>query len=215
MTKSNKILAVVVAILAVISIALFMGKKNYAVGSAGNGVPTGFDNVNLTGALQIGVTEGNPNVFSPYGVGSLWTSGVIVSSSTLYTQGGSTSGGLCTVSTVAASTTLTLTAANLACSTLSITSGTSTTLTVTLPATSTITSRLLYSGDVERLMIYSASTTAGVIVFSNGTGFTLLSPLTIASTTAATTTLSAGKLAELSIVKLPTTDIEAIFLPAK
>lgn len=133
-----------------------------------------------------------------------------------YSASGGVVGGICSVSTAISASTLTLTNANLSgCETLSITSGTSTvTLAVTFPASSTM-GTLANSGDVQHLVVYAASTTAGSIQFVAGTGFGLLSPLTVASTTAATTTIAGGGLAALDIVRLPTTDIKAVILPSK
>lgn len=84
----RKILLIVTISLVIIGILSAIVKspvshKKYSVGSAGNGVPSGFDNVNLTGSLQVGISAGNPNVMPTYGVGSIFALGQIVSSSTI------------------------------------------------------------------------------------------------------------------------------------
>lgn len=219
MLKLKNILIVVVVALVAIAVGYKLNStQNYSTGTAGQGVPSGFDNVNLWGGLQVGVSEGNPNVMPVYGVGSIWASGAIVSSSTAYIQGGGvTTGGLCTLSAASTTNTVYLTVSNLACSTLSVTTGTTTVaLSVVMPASSTISTNL-FAGDVRSLNIYAASTTGGNLIISATTtaGFSMNSPLGIASTTAATTTISAGEIGILNYTRLPTTDIYGGILPYK
>jgi hypothetical protein len=206
MTKIQKILIVVVVAIALVLIGWVAHKPSSSpamVGAvAGQGVPSGFDNVSLTGILQVGV---NPN-------GNLNAIPTQFATGTVYAQGDLIQGGLCSVSSVVSTTTLNLTAANLECSTLSITNSSSSALTVNLPASSTLT-YLANAGDETDTYIYSASTTGANITIANGTGFTLNSSLTTASSTAATTTITAGTLGYIASVRLPTTNLIGLMLP--
>lgn len=136
----------------------------------------------------------------------------------IYGQGGIIEGNgvssACSLTPASSTAGVTLTAANLICSTLFVTSATSTTFTLTLPASSTMSS-LVNSGDSQLTYIYAASTTAGNIVLAGGTGFTLASPIAVASSTAASSTIAAGTVGILDQVRLPTTNLIGIITPSK
>lgn len=203
MTKLQKILIVVVVAVALVVVgwvAHTSPKPIAMVGEvAGQGVPSGFDNVSLTGVLQVGV---NPN-------GNLNAIPTQFATGTVYAQGDLIQGGACAVSST---TSITLTAANLQCTELSVTNLGAGTLTVTLPASSTLT-YLANNGDETDTYIYAASTTAGNLLFANGTGYTLNSPITSASTTAATSTITAGAMGSINTLRLPTTNLIGLILP--
>jgi len=198
-------------IVAVLALVLSFGKGTTVVEKLG-AVTT---NLPSLGVARLEVGSGCGDAFTSC-TGLVLSSSGITSGLPSYFASSSVSGGVCSVSTASTTATLQLTVSNLTnCSLLSITSGTSTALTVTMPASSTM-STITNSGDSQGIMIYSASTTGGTIVFAATTsGFSLMSPLTLASTTAATTTLNAGKVAQLNFVRLPTTDVAGVLVPAR
>lgn len=215
MNKLEKILIVVGIITAIILSIVALESKPLAhsvvmTGSvAGQGVPSVYDNVSLTGILQTGV---NPN-------GNLNAIPSQFATGTIYAQGGVIQGGNCSI--VQASSTLTpntiyLTASQIfGCTLLSITNGSTTgALAVVLPASSTVTS-LANAGDTSDMSIYAASTTAGNIIVQATTtaGFSISSPIGIASTTAASSTYPSGKTGELIVNRLPTTGLNAELIP--
>lgn len=215
-TTYKTIVGIIAAIIIVVVGIIYLVPNHSSVkGISGTGEPSGFDNVSLTGGLKVGVAQGDVSL-PGYGVGSIWASSTIISSSTLYAQGGITSGGICSISSASTTATIYLTNLNLLCTELSITSGTSTTLIVTLPASSTMTA-LSYPGDASNLYIYAASTTAGNLIIAGTTtaGFSINSTLGIASTTAATTTVIAGEAGIFDYFRLSTTDMYGMITPNK
>lgn len=206
MSKNIKLGLAVLAIVIIAGVTIFsFGSKSGSVAS-GYGVPTVFDNVNLLGSLVTGVSTGNPTV-SP---------NTNYSAGTVYAAGDLIQGGLCTITATASSTaSIQLTSANLGCTTLVVnTASTTGTLTLVLPASSTMTS-LANIGDESDTYVYAASTTGNNIVIAATTtaGYSISSPIGIASTTAASTTIQAGKIGILFSTRLPTTNIYGVVVP--
>ncbi len=121
--------------------------------------------------------------------GSITVSGTTTNAGAVYSTGGSSVGGLASLTIAGAlPASTTLTQANLLNSFISVlpTTGSGT---VFLPASTTLTNFLPNAGDCTRFVIFNATTTAGQMIgLAPGTG-TLLE---IASTTAAVNTVSTG-----------------------
>lgn len=88
-----------------------------------------------------------------------------------YFGNGVQEGGLATSAT--ASTTVNLTAAQIASSSVIAIVASSSATTVNFPASSTLTTFLPNAGDMTQLVIWSSSSTASTITFAGGTGTTL------------------------------------------
>ena len=197
------IIAVLVLAVGYLAIPKSSHTPTVAAGVPGTGEPTLYDNVNLTGSLIAGV---NPNN------GPVYPSNFVTG--TVYAQGDFIQGGSCAISSVVSTTTLNLTAAQLACTQIDITNSSSSALTVNLPASSTVTS-IANIGDESDTYIYAASTTAGNLTIVAGTGFSIASPIGVASTTAASSTVVAGTMSIFNINKLPTTNLLGLLIPTK
>ncbi len=168
----------------------------------------------ISGGLQVMLS----NVGDTFTVGTTATGfSISGSAGSVYTGGGITfGGGVYSTSTASTSAAVTLSALAFPYNLISFTTGTSTTNVITLPASSTFpTTWLANAGDSDDIYIYAASTTGGVLQFANGTGFTLSSPIGIASTTAASSTIPAGSVAVLKVLRLPNTNLQAVFIPTK
>ncbi len=196
MSQKIKYLLAVVVVALVAYLILTHSSQNLVGQASGSGTPTVYDNVNLLGEMQVGVTAGNPTIFSPYGAGTIWASGAIVSSSTIYAQAGLTQGG---VQTLATSSSGTLTPTQISSSLLVVNVSTGTgAITLTLPATSTLASFVPNVGDVQQLVIYNASTTHAGITLAGSTGVTLQAPIN-ASTSKA---IAGGDTAILEFIRV-------------
>lgn len=214
----NTKLKYIIGIVAVLILALFVKfEPGVLVAGAGSGEPSGFDNVPLTGGLKLGVTPGDVSLPS-YGNGSLLVTGPLVASSTAYFAQDIVEGGICSRSLASTTNTYLVTSSDLQnCSMISITSGSTTgSVAVQLPATSTVTG-FVNPGDSATLYVYAASTTANNLVITATTtaGFAIASPIGIASTTAASSTIPAGNVGILDILRLPTTNMTAVITPSK
>lgn len=145
----------------------------------------------------------------------------------VYTQGGIQFGGGSSSLTIASSSTTTaLTAVNFGTNNVGvvnsnynlilITTGTTTyTEAINLPASSTFpTSFLPNAGDSDDIYFYAASTTASNLILVSGTGFTIKSPIGVASTTAASSTLQAGGVVVMNILRLPSGNLLGLLMPA-
>ncbi len=138
------------------------------------------------------------------------TQGLSVSDSSRYAStrfaSSSTSGGI--NSYVNSTTTATLSQSDLVgYSTVGILASTTAASTITLPASSTLTTLVANSGDVANFTIVNSSATAThVLTIAGGTGTTLQT----ASTSAV---LAASKTGMLRLVRLPSTDVIAQFVP--
>lgn len=134
----------------------------------GNGVPSGFDNVNLWGALQVGISEGNPNIMSGFGTGSISATGLITSSSTIYAGNGLLQGGVLSTTTGAS---MTLRASDFSTQSLISMLPTVGAITVTMPASTTLNSLLPNAGDSKEFVFHNSTTTAAQsITIAGGTG---------------------------------------------
>lgn len=175
MKTINKIwiVSLVVLFILIAGFIIYNPKKNIVGEAAGLGVPTGFDNVNLTGALQVGVTQGNPNVMPTLGNGSISATGEITTTGTIYAPGGFSQGGVYSTTTPVTATSVTLSPAALAASVVLFNSGTTSAFTLTLPASSTLTSFIPNVGDTATVVFYNASTSMGTVNIIAGTGVNL------------------------------------------
>lgn len=164
--SSSKIILALVAVIVIIlgvSLAFRHAPVEQALGNSG-ATPTVFDNVNLTGVLSVGVSQGNPLVAPTLDNGEI------------YSYENITHGGLNSTSTPAS---MTLAPADINNeSFISMTPSAAGSISVTFPATTTsgMSSFLPNVGDMKDLIFHNATSTAGVnITLVAGTGTLLQS----------------------------------------
>lgn len=142
-----------------------------------------------------------------------------VSTGEVYNQGGQVEGnplnGSCSIAPAASTTpNINLTAANLTCATLIVTTATTSILTLTLPASSTL-SQFTNLGDGNQIYIDAASSTGGNLQLLAGTGFQLNSIIAVASSTAASTTIVAGDMSIFDYAKTSAATTTGILSPSR
>lgn len=198
MSSTNKIFVAIVAVIVIIfgvSLAFRHGAPiEQALGNSG-ATPTVYDNVNLTGVLQVGVTQGNPLIAPTLDNGEI------------YSYQNETHGGLNSTTT---SISMTLAPADINNESFISMTPIVGSISVTLPATTTsgMSSFLPNAGDVKTILFHNASSTAGInITLVAGTGTLLKS----ASTTAAVTPLG---ITTLNAVRKVNGDILFEMIPA-
>lgn len=173
MSEKNKSLLTVVVVALIVSVVInLLSPRTQVVTKSqltgGSGTPTVLDNLNLFGALQIGISDSNPLVMSGFPTGSLSLTGLISASSTLYAQQGVIAGGAISTTTPAS---MTLSVNDLSTTTYISMLPTVGAITVTMPASTTFSSFLTNAGDSKEFVIHNSTTTAAQsITIAGGTG---------------------------------------------
>jgi len=196
MNSTLKYIIAIVVVVLVLAGGYDLVKGNAVTGgAAGQGEPSGFDNVSLTGGLQVGVTS-LPGAIPVGGVGSILANGGIVS------------GVAETVNTGSAATE-TIQLADLVAANLFQVTGSGTVATVVnFGSTSTIMALFPNIGSSDQIYIQNASTTNPILSIAGG-GFTLING-TNATSGLATSSIPAGAIASLNLLRVSTNVIDAI-----
>lgn len=209
----KKIILIAVGVIVLGAAGYFLGSLHKQAPAAtiavgGVGPASGFDNVNLTGSLKVGVTAGDTSA-SGYGDGTIFSTGVQVSSSTMYAAQGINVGGLNSTTTPAS---MTMRASDFSVSSFLSINPTLGSVTMTLPASTTMAAAgfLPYAGDCTEDIFHNSTTTSGVaITMAAGTGSLLLS----ASSTVNALKIYPGSAARFIACRKVNTDYLFLMIP--
>lgn len=208
----KKIILIAVGVIVLGAGGYFFGSyhKNTpsTIAVGGVGPASGFDNINMTGSLKVGAAAGDTSA-SGYGDGTIFSTGVQVSSSTMYAAQGLNVGGLNSTTTPAS---MTMRASDFSVSTLLSINPTVGAITLTLPASTTMNTAgfLPYAGDCTEDVFHNSTTTAAAaITMAAGTGSLLLN----ASSTATAGKILPGGAARFIVCRKVNTDYMFLMIP--
>lgn len=206
--SKKTIIGIAIAVIVALLVGYVVARTTSSGGATlagGSGVPTVFDNVNLTGSLQTGVSVNNAQTLTTHGAGSLFANGTLGSSGIIYGATGVTEGGINSTSTPAS---LTLAATDIQNISLLNDTPTVGSVTLTFPASSTLTSYLANPGDSDTFAIFNATSTSGVnLTISGGTG-------TLLKNASSTAVITPGSVDLVTVIRKVNTDFLIILTPA-
>jgi len=196
MSKNIKItLAAIVALVIIFAVILVGGNHKSLGASMTTFLPS-------LGLQTLTVGSGCDNQYTSC-TGTVVSSTGINSPGLVYAGQGLVEGGVVSLSTT--TTSYTLTQADILTSSLFTYTTASGNATITLPASTTLTSFVTNSGDQSIEVVYNGSATS-TLTIAGGTGTTV-------QNASSTLVLPAGKSAQIRFVRLPSTSLNALFVP--